>query len=178
MAADSVGAARRLLSDIARSAWQMRIGEFTVREPLDSLVGRLARHLGCTYEQEFPPTGGMMAAILNRPGLLAKLQPELRRRDGGDAADHGEGNGGKRGVPAVPAVADHADAVLAELSRGELISDDRLLIRLLLGYSSAADAPMLGTVIPERYRRIFSEWFPGGGSARLPVSYAHTLDRY
>jgi ribosomal protein S18 acetylase RimI-like enzyme len=78
MAAQDAGVARRLLVEIARRCWQMRLSEFWVREPLDSLVGRVACRAGCTYGQTFPPSGGMMAAILNRSSLLETLEPELR----------------------------------------------------------------------------------------------------
>ncbi|ABW15683.1 GCN5-related N-acetyltransferase [Parafrankia sp. EAN1pec] len=155
MAARDTGIARCLLADIARSAWELRVSEFRVREPLDGVVGRLARHLGCGYKQEFPPTGGMMAAILNRSELLATLEPELRRRD-----------------------RDAADAAMDELARGELIPDNGLLVRLLLGYSSAADASTPAATIPARHRRTCSAWFPGGSTATLPMPYAHALDRY
>ncbi len=157
MAARDTGIALCLLADIARSTWELRVSEFRVREPLDGVVGRLARRLGCAYQQEFPPTGGMMAAILNRSELLATLEPELRRRDRSAAA---------------------VDAAMDELARGELIPDSGLLVRLLLGYSSAADASTLTATIPERHRRTCSAWFPGGGTAKLPVPYAHALDRY
>jgi ribosomal protein S18 acetylase RimI-like enzyme len=157
MAARDAGIALCLLADVARSAWELRVSEFRVREPLDGVVGRLARHLGCGYTQEFPPTGGMMAAILNRSELLATLEPELRRRDRGTAA---------------------VDAAMDELARGELIPDSGLLVRLLLGYASAVDASTLAATIPERHRRTCSAWFPGGGTADLPVPYAHALDRY
>ncbi|WP_250291093.1 GNAT family N-acetyltransferase [Frankia sp. CiP1_Cm_nod1] len=157
MAARDTSIALCLLADIARSAWELRVSEFRVREPLDGVVGRLARRLGCAYQQEFPPTGGMMAAILNRSELLATLEPELRRRDRGTAA---------------------VDAAMDELAGGELIPDSGLLVRLLLGYSSAADVSAFTASIPERHRRTCSAWFPGGGTAKLPVPYAHTLDRY
>ncbi len=154
--ASDAGVARCLLVDVARSAWELRVSEFRVWEPPDGVVGRLARYLGCVYQQEFPPTGGMMAAILNRSGLLATLEPELRRRGGGAAVD----------------------AAMDELARGELVPDNGLLVRLLLGYFSAADASTLAATIPERHRRTCSAWFPGGGTTRLPVPYAHALDRY
>ncbi|WP_261575175.1 GNAT family N-acetyltransferase [Frankia gtarii] len=156
MAASDADVALCLLADVAAMAWELRVSEFRVREPSDGVVGRLARHLGCAYQQEFPPTGGMMAAILNRPGLLAALESELRRRNRGAAVD----------------------VAMDELARGELIPDNGLLVRLLLGYSSAADASTLAAVVPEHHRRTCSAWFPGGGTAALPVPYAHALDRY
>jgi ribosomal protein S18 acetylase RimI-like enzyme len=178
MAAEDASAALRLLADLARSAWELRLGEFRIREPVDGVVGRLARHLGCGHHQEFPPTGGMMAAILNRSELLAALEPELRRRERAPAAAIGDAAIIDAAV-ADAAVADaDADAAMDDLARGELIPDNRLLVRLLLGYSSAADASTLATPIPERHRRTCSAWFPGGGTAALPVPYAHTLDRY
>ncbi|ONH56349.1 GNAT family N-acetyltransferase [Frankia sp. CcI49] len=151
MAARDAEAARCLLADVARSAWELRVSDFRVREPLDGVVGRLARQLGCAYHQEFPPTGGMMAAILNRAELLATLEPELRRRDGGAATG----------------------TAMDELVGGELIPDNRLLVRLLLGYSCAAE-----TTIPQRHRRTCAAWFPGGATPELPMPYAHVLDRY
>jgi hypothetical protein len=156
LAADSPAAALGLMVNLAERAWRMRVGEFVVREPLDSPVGRLARQLGCGYVQEFPAAGGMLARILNRPGLLRSLAPELERRC--------------RPEPLGP--------VLAALATGELVGDDRSLVRLLLGYSSAADARMFTAAIPEHYRRICAALFPGGGAAALPAPYAHMLDRY
>jgi hypothetical protein len=121
----------------------------------------------------------MMAAILNRPGLLAALEPELRRRARA-AAGTGTGGTGVIAVDTVATGADRnvADAALGELSRGALIPDDRLLIRLLLGYSSAADVPTLAAAVPAGRRRTCSAWFPGGGAAVLPTPFAHILDRY
>ncbi|WP_328513042.1 GNAT family N-acetyltransferase [Streptomyces mirabilis] len=80
LVAENAAAARMLLMAIARLCWKRRLSEFTVREPADGLTGRVARHMGCTYQQRYPPSGGMMAAVLNRSSLLRKLEPELRRR--------------------------------------------------------------------------------------------------
>ncbi len=61
----------------------VRLSEFTLREPADSLAGRVARHMGCTEQRGFRPSGGMTAAVLNRSALVRKLEPELRRRSPG-----------------------------------------------------------------------------------------------
>jgi len=66
-------AARALLAAVASLCWELRISEFTVYEPLDGTVGRVAQRLGCSYHQDFPASGGMMAAILDRPALLGTL---------------------------------------------------------------------------------------------------------
>lgn len=160
LVAEDAPATRRLLAAVARLCWQRRLGRFTVREPADSLTGRVARHLGCTYEQRFPPSGGMMAAVLNRPSLVRTLEPELRRRACG----------------LLPGTA-HLQAVEA-LCGGDLFPDDRALIRLLLGHWSAEDAYVHGAAVPDRYRSLCAAWFPGGGTPALPTPYAHRLDRY
>ncbi|WP_367825689.1 GNAT family N-acetyltransferase [Streptomyces sp. LMG1-1-1.1] len=160
LVAEDAPATRRLLAAVARLCWQRRLGRFTVREPADSLTGRVARHMGCAYEQLFPPSGGMMAAVLNRPSLVRTVEPELRRRTGGQRPD--------------------TDRLLAieALCGGDLFPDDRTLIRLLLGHWSAEDAYVHGAVVPDRYRDLCAAWFPGGGSRALPAPYAHRLDRY
>jgi hypothetical protein len=142
-------AVRTLLAAVAKLCWSVRLSEFTVLEPVDGLVGRVARQMGCTYRQDWPPSGGMMAAILNRTSLLNALEPELRRRAGQAARLDG-------------------------LARGEQIQDDRALIRLLLGSWSATDAQLDGVPIDESYR----DCFPGGGTPRVLMPYAHRLDRY
>ncbi|MQY07296.1 GNAT family N-acetyltransferase [Actinomadura macrotermitis] len=151
--AEDAAAARHLLVALARLCWQRRLAEFTIREPADGLIGRVARRMGCTYRQSTPPSGGMMAAILNRAPLLDRLEPELRRRAG---QSH--------------------DEAFAALRRGTLIPDDRTLIRLLLGHWSLKDA--YDTSIPAPYQDICTAWFPGGGTPTLPAPYAHRLDRY
>ncbi|WP_405726535.1 GNAT family N-acetyltransferase [Streptomyces sp. NBC_01537] len=160
LVAEDAAAANRLLLAVARLCWQTRLSEFRVREPTDSLVGRVARSMGCTYQERFPPSGGMMAAILNRPELLRKLEPELRRRAAGRQPD------------------DAYDAAWAVLRRGDLLPDDKALIRLLLGHWSIDDAYAHGVPIPGRYRDLCTAWFPGGGTPCLPIPYAHRLDRY
>ena len=160
LATKDAEAARTLLVEVAARCWQMRFSEFWVREPLDSVVGQEAQRLGCEYRQIFPPSGGMMGAILDRQQLLAWLEPELQRRlPGGDL-----------GLV-------HTTA-FAALTRGEVVSDNRVLLRLLLGYWSMLDALALGTAIPEHYLELFAAWFPGGGTRLLPMPYAHKLDRY
>lgn len=160
LVAEDAAAACRLLVAIARLCWQRRLSAFTVREPADSPVGRVARHMGCTYQQRFPPSGGMMAAILNRSALVRKLEPELRRRAARQQAD------------------EVCDTAFAALRRGDLLPDDKVLIRLLLGHWSTDDAYVHGVSIPERYRELCTAWFPGGGTPSLLTPYAHRLDRY
>jgi predicted GNAT family N-acyltransferase len=160
LVAQDADGAGRLLTAVAQRAWRLRLSEFTVREPADSVVGRVARHMGCTYQQTYPPSGGTMAAILNRPGLLRDVEPELRRRAVGLLHD-----------------ADH-DAAFTALRRCDLIPDDRALIRLLLGYWSAEDALANGVPVVPPYRDLCAAWFPGGGTPTLPMPYVHHLDRY
>ncbi|MEU0402845.1 GNAT family N-acetyltransferase [Streptomyces sp. NPDC006197] len=160
LVAEDAAATRRLLAAVARLCWQRRLSTFTVREPADSLTGRVARQMGCTYRQGFPPSGGMMAAVLNRSSLVRTLEPELRRR----AASRPSGTA-------------HG-ASLDALRRGDLIPDDKALIRLLLGHWSVDDAYAHGTPIPDRYQDLCTAWFPGGGGPSLPAPYAHRLDRY
>jgi hypothetical protein len=62
--------------------------------------------------------------------------------------------------------------------RGELIPDNDVLLRLLVGYWSTADAQAAGLTIPSHIARLCAAWFPGGGTQALPHPYAHKLDRY
>jgi hypothetical protein len=160
LVAEDAAAARLLLRALAGVCWARRLSEFGVREPADSLVGRVARHMGCTYQERFPPSGGMMAAILNRSDLLRKVEPELRRRAAGQQSDKGY------------------DAASEALRQGGLLPDDKALVRLLLGHWSIDDACAHGASVPARYRDLCMAWFPGGGSPLLPTPYAHRLDRY
>jgi hypothetical protein len=160
LAAGDIEAAQALLAEVATRCWNLRMSDFWVREPLDSAAGRAAQRIGCEYHQTFPSTGGMMGAILDRRQLLQLLEPELRRR-----------------LPSDNLQAEHTAAFDA-LCRGEVITDNRDLLRLLIGYWSAADARAFGTAILAQYERIADAWFPGGGSQILPWPYAHTLDRY
>lgn len=160
LAARDIEAAQALLAEVAARCWILRLSEFWVREPLDSAVGWAAQRIGCEYHQTFPSTGGMMGAILDRQQLLALLEPELLRR-----------------LPSAELQIEHT-AAFDVLRRGELIADNRDLLRLLIGYWSAADARVFGVAIPEHYERIADAWFPGTGTHILPLPYAHTLDRY
>lgn len=160
LAARDVTAVRALLAAVVAWCWQLRLSEFVVHEPFDSLVGREARRLGCQYHQHYPASGGMMGAVIHRQPLLAALEPELRRR-----ADYDE-------------LAGEHSAAFEALQQAELVPDHPTLLRLLLGYWSMADAQAAGTSIPARYERICSAWFPGGGTRLLPAPYAHKLDRY
>ncbi|MFG1665042.1 GNAT family N-acetyltransferase [Streptomyces sp. Y7] len=160
LVAEDAAATALLLTALARLCWQRRLSEFTVREPADSLVGRVARHMGCTDQRGFRPSGGMMAAVLNRSALVRKLEPELRRRADGQQPDQ------------------VYDTALAALRRGDLIPDDTALVRLLLGHWSTGDADAASAAMPDQYRDLCAAWFPGGGTPSLPTPYAHRLDRY
>jgi ribosomal protein S18 acetylase RimI-like enzyme len=160
LTAIDVEAAQALLVEVAARCWHMRFSECWVREPLDSAVGKAARRIGCAYHRTFPRSGGMMGAILDRQQLLPLLEPELRRR-----------------LPSDDLRTAHTTAFDA-LCRGEVVSDPRDLLRLLVGYWSTPDARAYGTVIPTQYERVVDAWFPGGGTQVLPLAYAHTLDRY
>jgi hypothetical protein len=160
LTASDAEAAQALLAEVASRCWHMRYSEFWVHEPLDSVVGQAAQRLGCAYHQTFPRSGGMMGAILDRPQLLRLLEPELRRR-----------------LPSDDLLTAHTTAFDA-LCRGELISDTRDLLRLLVGYWSTTDARAFGKVIPAQYERVVDAWFPGNRAQVLPLAYAHRLDRY
>ncbi|HUW83773.1 MAG TPA: GNAT family N-acetyltransferase [Phycisphaerae bacterium] len=158
MTAKDVGSARGLLAAAGARYWEQRRAEFEVYEPADSIVGRVARQMGCDVRATYRPDGGGMAAILNRESLVGKLEPELARR-----AQVG------RVKPTVSAV--HA------LAAGKLCPDDGVLLRLLLGYWSWVDAAAAGLAAPAKWRDAFAAWFPGACAA-LPSPYAHRLDHY
>ena len=160
LTANDVEAAQALLIEVATRCWHMQFSEFLVREPLDSAVGQAAQRLGCSYHRTFPRSGGMMGAILDRQKLLLLLEPELRRR-----------------LPSDDLHTAHTTAFDA-LCRGELLSDTRDLLRLLVGYWSTTNARAYGMVIPAEYGRVVDAWFPGDGTQALPQAYAHSLDRY
>ena len=160
LTAKDTAAAQALLIDIAARSWEMRFSKFLVREPLDSAVGRTAQRLGCTQNKFFPPGGGMMGAILDRQQLLQMLEPELKRRLG-----HSELN------------ASH-QATFDALYSGNIIPDNRILLRLLTGHWSTSDASAFGINLPEQYAQVLDAWFPGGGTRLLPQPYSHHLDHY
>jgi hypothetical protein len=161
LAARDLTAARALLREIAARCWQLRISEFRVREPLDSMAGRAALEVGCRYYQTFPPSGGMMGAILDRQGLLQGLELELQRRTFASE------------------VAEEMHPVVFEaLCQGQIVPDNMTLLKLLLGYWSLDDALAAGATVPASYRPLCHLWFPGGGTRALPLPYGHYLDRY
>lgn len=153
-------AAYQLLAELVQRCWHFRLSEFIVREPLDSMVGFVARQLGCEYHQSFPTTGMMMGAILHRQPLLSTLEPELCRR-----------------LPGPELLPEHNNAFPA-LLQGDLIPNQQMLLRLLLGDWSLADAQAAGLTVPVHLARLCAAWFPGGGTQTLPLPYAHKLDRY
>lgn len=160
LTAQDADAAQALLREIAARCLRWRICEFKIHEPLDSVVGGVVQRLGCTYQQTFSGSGGMMGAILDRQQLLLMLEPELQRR-----------------LPVQELHSVHT-ASFAALCRGEIFPDNRDLLRLLVGYWSSATARSDGTIIPTAYEQIVDAWFPGGGSVLLPLPYAHRLDHY
>jgi hypothetical protein len=160
LAASDLAAAQALLAEVGARCLGMRFSEFQVREPSDGVVGQAAKRIGCTYHQTYPRSGGMMGAILGRQRLLLLLEPELQRRMLG--ADM---------QAAHPAAFD-------ALCRGAIIPDARDLLRLLVGYWSAADARAYGVELPPQHQHVLEAWFPGGGTQQLLLPYAHTLDRY
>jgi len=160
LTAKDANSAQRLLAELTAHCWDLRLSEFTVREPIDSLVGWEARRLGCEYRQVFPATGEMMGAILNRSRLLQTLEPELRRR------------------VTYERLFDEHEMAFTALQAGELVPDNHALVRLLLGFWSAADAQLAGALSPSPHTPICTAWFPGGGSESLQTPYAHKLDRY
>jgi hypothetical protein len=160
LAASDVAAAQALLAEVGARCWQLRLSEFWVREPGDSAVGQAAKSIGCTYHQTYPRSGGMMGAILDRQRLLRLLEPELQRR-----------------VASAAMQAAHT-AAFDGLCRGAILPDARDLLRLLVGYWSTAEARAYGVDLPLQHERVLDAWFPGGGTHKLPLAYAHTLDRY
>ncbi len=158
MTAKDVSAARALLAAAGARYWEQRFSEFEVYEPADSVVGQVARHMGCDVRATYKPDGGGMAAILNREALVEKLKPELARR-------------------AQACRIKTAVSALNALAAGKLCPDDGALLRLLLGYWSWVDAEVAGLEVPAGWRDTFAAWFPGACPA-LPSPYAHRLDHY
>jgi len=158
MTAKDVESARGLLAAAAGGYWQQRHAEFDVYEPADGIVGRVARQMGCDVRVTYRPDGGGMAAILNRESLIGTLEAELARR--------------AQVMRVKPTT-----SALAALAAGTLCPDDGVLLRLLLGYWSWADAAAAGLQVLAKWRDPFRAWFPGACAA-LPSPYAHRLDRY
>ena len=153
-------AAQALLVDLAARCWEMRLSEFKIREPVDSVVGWTAQRIGCRQQQAFQPGGGMMGAILDRLELLRLLEAELRRR-----------------LSSTELLAAHPAAFEA-LCGGKIITDNRLLLRLLIGHWSMTQARAYGVIDAGPFEQILEAWFPGGGTRWLPQPYSHVLDRY
>ncbi len=152
------GAAHALLGELTARCWQLRLAEFKVREPLDSPAGIAAREVGCAYQQDFHPSGGMMGMILDRQQLLTLLEPELLRP--------AERSGLQR----------LHEAAFDALLRGEIIPDNRDLLRLLVGFWPASNMRL--SEGESQHEPILNQWFPGGGTRLLPLPYSHHLDRY
>lgn len=158
LAARDSSATHVLLDELAARCWQMRLAEFKVREPLDSPAGIAAREVGCAYQQEFHPSGGMMGMILDRQRILALLEPELLRRLNNEGLHRLH------------------ETAFGALLRGEIIPDNRDLLRLLVGFWPAANLCL--SEGESRHEPILNQWFPGGGTQLLPLPYSHHLDRY
>jgi hypothetical protein len=159
MAARDPSSARLLISAIAELSLQAQQSQFAVAEPLDSVVGRTLRAVGCVLRETHLPSGGMMARILHMKPLLRALEPELRRRCQGLEPESLH------------------EAAFAALSAGTLGVDASTLLSLLVGHWSFADARTRG-LSPSTFSEVLERWFPGGGSHRLPTAHAHRLDRY
>lgn len=155
--ADSPGTARALTSAFCSDAAARGLDTITVEEPYDSTIGRCLCHLGGKVSRGHSVDGGGMGLILNRSALITALEPELERR---------------AGAVSVPGGAIDA------LGSGELVPDSKVLIKLLTGYWSWADAEFEDIAAPEGHEEILNAWFPGGGTRLLPVPYAHSCDGY
>lgn len=177
--AADLGAARRILAAVGRRAGAEHLDRFTVYEPEDSFVGMAARDAGCEISHRTQPTGGGMGIILDRARLLDALQDELRRRQETALRRGATGDGPAR-TAGNESTSEHPEErhVLDMLKSGELIRDDRDLLRLLVGYWSLADLDARGEGPPKRVRGLLEAWFPGTGACGLPIPYAHPLDRY
>ncbi len=162
-------AARVILADIARRCREDDLERYTVEEPADSLVGIVARSLGCAVTETTSSDGGGMGILLDRQAAVHELSDELRRRV-------------RASVPTTAGDGSVVERALAMLADRTLVSDDGALLRLLVGYRSWDEAVTLGecdTGGPEAAAadaacRLL---FPGGGPV-LPAPYAHRLDRY
>jgi GNAT superfamily N-acetyltransferase/ribosomal protein S18 acetylase RimI-like enzyme len=152
-------ACQALLIDAARRCWDQRLSSFQLHEPPDSLAGMVARRVGCEVKSTFKADGGGMGAILNRPSLIERVRPELERR----AAAHGVGS---------------SDEAFELLGSGQLCADEGMLLRLLMGFWSWADAGAAGYSPPPEHEGVFRSWFCGGGTTILPQPFAHRLDHY
>ncbi|MBD3239155.1 MAG: GNAT family N-acetyltransferase [Chitinivibrionales bacterium] len=147
-------AAAVLVRRIARRANENRQETLTFLEPPDSTAGRFIRRLGCETSVRTNPDGDGMGLVLNRADLVRILTPELDRRA---ASPH-------------PELADR-------LAAGTLIPDNKLLLRLLLGYYSWHDAGDLGALSGGRNTETLRAWFPGHCGS-LAVGFTHSIDRY
>jgi predicted acetyltransferase len=159
MAARDQASARLLISAIAELSLQAQQSQFTVGEPLDSVVGRTLKALGCSLCETHLRSGGMMARMLHRGPLLRALEPELRRRCQGLEAESLH------------------EAGFAALMAGTLGIDRPTLLSLLVGHWSLAEARTRG-LCPSAFSEVLELWFPGGGGHQLPTAHAHRLDRY
>jgi len=159
LTAADAAACQVLLTDAARRCWEHRLSSFGLHEPADSLAGRVARGLGCEVNSTFKADGGGMGAILNRPSLIERLRPELERR----GAAHGIGR---------------SDQAFELLVDGRLCPDQDMLLRLLIGFWSWAEAAAAGYCPPREHEGVLRSWFCGGGTTVLPQPFAHRLDQY
>jgi hypothetical protein len=159
LAARSAKGCQALLAAAGEKCWESRLSSFALHEPSDSLVGRVARQVGCREVSSWKPDGGGMGVILNRQALVEQLAPELERR----AAVLGRPKGEQR---------------IDALASGEICPDDGVLVRLLLGHWSWADAEAAGYDLGNAPEALVRTWFCGGGTQALPQPYAHPLDHY
>jgi predicted acetyltransferase len=159
MAARDQASARLLIPAVADLSLRAQQIQFAVAEPLDCVVGRTLKDLGCTLRETHFSSGGMMSHILHMKEFLAAIEPELRRRCQGLTPE-----------------SLHRAAFTA-LMTGSLGVDASALLSLLVGHWSLSDARTRG-LPSSRFDEVLHLWFPGGSSDRLPIAHAHRLDRY
>ena len=150
-----------LLAYALHRARQLDYDRITVHEPPDSAVAQVARNVGCEQVNRYSAAGGGMGRIVDRERFVDAIAAELARR-------------ARAAGVAEPAAA----PALAALRDGTLVPDDGDLLRLAVGYQRLDEvaAERQGVADPER--AVAAAWFPGGGSAVLPVPFAHHLDHY
>ena len=159
--ARDTAAAARLLAYALHRARQLNYDRITVHEPHDSSVAQVARSVGCEQVNRYWAAGGGMGKIVDRERFVDAIAAELVRR-----------------ACAAGVAESLAAPALAALRDGTLVPDDGDLLRLVVGYQrldEVADERQGGDTAE---RAVAAAWFPGGGSAVLPVPFAHHLDHY
>ena len=155
--ADSPETAAALIADLRGRGIDRGVDTITVHAPPDSTIGRTVRLLGGEYHRNFNADGGGMGIILNRRALVETLEKELDRRC--------------RATGLAP-------EVLTALASEEFVAEPGVLMRLLTGYWSWADALHAGEIERERYDDTMRQLFPGGGTPSLLEPFACGIDGY